>query len=177
VSFGGASLIRRRFKNPQQSVTSIETRFGFSVMYSKDKHILWTLYLPGQSYVLLFAVDQQGHLIINEKHGEQGIEATISYQHFADGSRHAVYFKRDLEETLLIVDQQEIQVDRLTGGRSLIFMESSEEHFSMPLIVPHDSQTGEVFIGGVNEAVPMFMHFKRFKGCISRMFTNLSNAS
>jgi hypothetical protein len=109
---------------------------------------------------LLFAINSEGHLILRETINKVTTGATVKYQHFVDGSRHSVYYRRDPEETVLIVDQEEIP---------LLLIEPKTQ-MTFKLIPEQNLNVGEIFVGGVNEAVPALEGFKRFKGCLSSTF-------
>lgn len=157
ATFQGESFIRRRFTNPKDSIKDVEARFGFSSTYAGEETVLLTVQIPGQNYSLLFAINAEGHLILRETVGPVTEGATVKYQHFVDGSRHSVYYMRDSEETILIIDQEEIPVVLL----------DSKTKFNFKLIPNQNLNVGEIFVAGVNEAVPELVNFKRFKGCLS----------
>ncbi|XP_021943509.1 contactin-associated protein-like 5 isoform X2 [Folsomia candida] len=160
ATFQGESYIRRRFNNPADTVMEIETRFGFSSNFFNGKEtVLLTVQIPGQNYSLLFAINAEGHLILMET-GTNGVEgAKIKYQHFIDGSRHSVYYKRNSDETIFIVDQEEIHLSSLNTKKP-----------KFQLIPNQNLNVGEIFVGGVNEAVPDLINYKRFKGCLSNIY-------
>jgi len=164
ATFQGESFIRRRFLNPSDSVSSVQARFGFSSTYAGEETVLLTVQIPGQSYSLLFALNEEGHLILRETIGKVTTGSTLLYQHFVDGSRHSVYYKRDPEETILIVDQEEIPVSLLDPNTQMKFK----------LIPEQNLKVGEIFVGGVNEAVPALERFKRFKGCLSSTYSPIN---
>lgn len=85
--------------------------------------------------------------------------AKIKYQHFVDGSRHSVYYKRNSDETIFFVDQEEIHIS------SLVIKPPQFQ-----LIPNQNLNVGEIFVGGVNEAVPDLLNFNRFKGCLSSKY-------
>jgi hypothetical protein len=160
ATFQGDSLIRRRFNNPRNTVEEIEARFGFSSTYNREETtILLTVQIPGQNYSLVFSISAEGHFSLSESTGMKTEGAKIKYQHFVDGSRHSVYYKRTSHETIFMVDQEEILV---TSQRSL------PPNFE--LIPNQNLNTGEIFVGGVNEAVRDLFGMDRFKGCLSSKF-------
>lgn len=164
ASFQGESLIRRRFKVPLKVVDDITAHFGFSTTsdtYGEDHTVLLTVQIPGRKYSLLFAITKAGHFLLKENRENSGMYGTlIQYQNFVDGSRHSVFFRRTKDgETLLIVDQEEIEIVPLRD----------EDQLFAPLAIVGEQNhfIGEVFIGGATEAVPSLRGFQRFKGCMS----------
>jgi hypothetical protein len=146
--------MRRIFKYAELTVSDIEAHFGFSTSYAEADTLLLSVSIPNQAYLLLFAINKEGHVMVKEERDGMLFQAVIQYQNFVDGSRHSVYFERLGNETTFIVDQEEIQ---LSGS-------ISDTKSTTPI---KDPAVGEVFVAGVSDAVPELLRFKRFKGCLS----------
>ncbi|CAL8122090.1 unnamed protein product [Orchesella dallaii] len=160
----GESFMRRRFSNTMEKVDDIEARFGFTTGESGNDTVLLTVQIPGQSYSLVFSLNTKGKLILKETQGSIVEGATIR-QNFADGQRHSVYFKRNWEETIFIVDQEEIHVEGLSAEFTFLTTHTSALQ----------TNVGEVFVGGVSDAVTELRHYQRFKGCFANIYVKVNN--
>lgn len=110
----------------------------------------------------MFSLNPAGHLVMREyRHGLGVFSSIVQYQNFVDGSRHSVYFRRDVtNETILIIDHEEIFVT-YNETESLTYMYPGNSRLSDPL-------KGEVNIGGViDDSDPELSGYKDFKGCMS----------
>lgn len=78
--------------------------------------------------------------------------ATIADRNFLNGARHSVYYKRDFNETELMIDRQQVEI-----------VEMQEQ------ILTNLPELGanEVQIGGLNTTDPRFAIYKGYNGCLS----------
>jgi len=147
--------MRRIFKYGEPSVNSVKATFGFSTSYSDTDTLLLVVSMPNQAYSLLFAINMEGHLMVKEERDGMMFDAVIRYQNFVDGSRHSVFFERTNNETLFIVDQEEIHLSMSIPATP------------RALEPVKDATVGQVFVAGVTDTASAFNRFKRFKGCLS----------
>lgn len=135
----------------------MEAYFGFSTSYSEADTLLLAVSLPGQTYSLLLAINKEGHFMLKEEREDEIFDAVIRYQNFIDGSRHSIYFQRDGNETLFIVDHEVIKPSITPAKTSAL------------AALVKDPTIGEVFVAGVNEEKATLSSLKKFKGCLSSM--------
>lgn len=98
----------------------------------------------------------KGHLIVQEDREGAVFEAIVATKSFINGARHSVYYKRDQNESELLVDRELIPMTQIPAT---------------PINDKRDMGANEVLIGGQNTSDPRFQYYKAYSGCISSKYT------
>lgn len=97
----------------------------------------------------------EGYLIVQEDR-ENGVYGTkIQKKSYINGARHSVYYKRNINDSELLVD------------RDVIPMELQHAETFTNILEPG---ANEVLIGGHNNPDPRFHIYKGYSGCLSSKY-------
>lgn len=111
-------------------------------------------FLISRRYYLLIGLSPEGHLIVQEDR-ENGVFGTTIEKNYINGARHSIYYKRNYNESELLVDRELMPIKEIPA-----------EKFSNVL----EPGVNEVLIGGHNTPDPRFQIYKLYSGCLSSKF-------
>lgn len=85
-------------------------------------------------------------------------------ENFANGNRHTIYYKRNLDDAVLFIDRTMVNLTKIPKNSD------SEQTASVPGI------TNRVLVGISNSTLdPRFSVYKSYSGCISNIFLEINN--
>lgn len=109
-----------------------------------------------RSYYLLVGLTPEGHLIFQEDREGAVYGSIVSKKTFINGARHSVYYKREANESELLVDREVIPMVQIPAQTFIPIPEKG---------------ANEVQIGGHNTQDPRFAIYKGYGGCLSSEYT------
>ena len=109
-----------------------------------------------RSFYFLVGLSPDGHLIIQEDREGAVFEATVKEKSFINGARHSVYYRRDHNDSELLVDRKIIEMQQI----------QAQTFTNVP-----ELGANEVQIGGHNTNDPRFAIYKGYSGCLSSKYS------
>lgn len=94
----------------------------------------------------------EGFLIVQEDREGAVFSATVKKKSFINGARHSVYYKRDFNDSELLVDKELTEMEQIPP----------QTFTNIP-----ELGANEVQIGGEETNDPRFAIYKKFSGCLS----------
>jgi hypothetical protein len=98
----------------------------------------------------------EGYLTVQEDREGAVFSATVENKSFINGARHSVYYRRDQNESELLVDREVIDMQQIPA----------QTFTNVP-----ELGANEVQIGGHNTNDPRFAIYKGYSGCLSSKST------
>lgn len=102
----------------------------------------------------MVGLSPEGYLIIQEDREGAVFGALVQTKSFINGARHSVYYRRDHNESELLVDREVIEMHQIPA----------QTFTNVP-----ELGANEVQIGGHNTNDPRFAIYKGYSGCLSSM--------
>lgn len=156
ADFMGESSLQRKFTLTGK-VDQIKVQFAFSGedLRRASRVMLLLQTENDRSYYLMVAITEDGYLQFEEDREGSAVGAKVEKQFF-NNIRHSIYYKRDGDNAMLLVDRQHVQLEDITV---------------LTLTPVADVGRNAVQIGGINTTDPRFAVFKSYMGCLSSMFS------
>ncbi|XP_065161032.1 axotactin-like isoform X1 [Atheta coriaria] len=156
---GESNLWRDYYLNG--TVESVKVQLAFSSMDNRQKNtVLLLLHTENyRSYYLLVGLTPEGHLIFQEDREGAVYGSIVSKKTFINGARHSVYYKREANESELLVDREVIPMVQIPAQTFIPIPEKG---------------ANEVQIGGHNTQDPRFAIYKGYGGCLSNIFIEIN---
>lgn len=156
ADFSGESILQRKY-TVGKKIEQIKLQMAFSSgdLRRVNRILLLLQTENDRSYYLLVALTADGYLQFEEDREGTAVGAKIE-RNFLNSARHSIYYKRDENETTLLIDKQEIKIEPINV---------------LSLTQVADIGANEVQIGGINTTDPRFAVYKSYMGCLSsKMF-------
>lgn len=104
-----------------------------------------------RSYYLMLAITADGHLVFEEDREGSAYGAKLE-RNFLNNARHSVYYKRYLDDAILMIDRENVQLKEINV---------------QPLGTVADGGINSVQLGGINTTDARFAVYKSYSGCLS----------
>ncbi|XP_063382672.1 axotactin isoform X1 [Cydia fagiglandana] len=160
ADFNGESILQRGFtlKGPVLKV-KIKLAFSSNDLRQKNTVLLLVQTENQRSYYLLIAITQDGYLKFEEDREEAAYGVEVKNRNFLNGARHTVYYTREGDDAILLIDRIEIPLEKLPvqGPWEVL-----------------DVGSNEVQIGGLNTSDPRLKIYKGYNGCLSNIFVEVN---
>ncbi|RZC34755.1 uncharacterized protein BDFB_004596 [Asbolus verrucosus] len=155
ADFSGESILWREYLL-NGSVDHVKIQLAFSSMDVRQKNTVLLLLQTenNRSFYLLVGLSPEGYLIFQEDREGAVFAAIVHTKSFINGARHSVYYKRDHNESELLVDREIIEMHQIPA----------QTFTNVP-----ELGANEVQIGGHNTNDPRFAIYKGYSGCLSNI--------
>ncbi|XP_023715268.1 EGF and laminin G domain-containing protein isoform X5 [Cryptotermes secundus] len=163
ADFSGDTMLRRKFiLNGPVDQIKVHLAFSSTDIRQKNTGLLLLQTENKQSYYLLVALTSEGELIFEEDGEGSASGARVSDRNFLNGARHSVYYQREGDSAMLLIDREPVPLMPIS------FLSRSD--------VPEGDQgTNEVQVGGLNTSDPRFAVYKNYKGCLSNVYVEVNS--
>ncbi|XP_063931341.1 axotactin isoform X3 [Zophobas morio] len=160
ADFSGESILWREYIL-NGSVDHVKIQLAFSSMDVRQKNTVLLLLQTenNRSFYFLVGLSPDGHLIIQEDREGAVFEATVKEKSFINGARHSVYYRRDHNDSELLVDRKIIEMQQI----------QAQTFTNVP-----ELGANEVQIGGHNTNDPRFAIYKGYSGCLSNILIEVN---
>lgn len=165
ADFSGESVLQRKF-GLEGPVNQIKVQLAFSSSDDRQRNTVVLLLQTEnkRSYYLLVALSSEGELIFEEDREGSAFGARIKDRYFLNGARHSIYYKRNNDTAVLLVDREPVQLVPVPV-------------LSLTEVPDGNPGANEVQIGGLNTSDPRFAAYKSYSGCLSNVFLEANNYS
>jgi len=154
ADFSGESILQRRFTlGGKVEQVKLQLVFSSGDLRRTSRVMLLLQTENDRSYYLMIALTPDGYLQFEEDREGTAFGAKIE-RSFLNNARHAVYFKRDKDEAVLLIDRQVVPLLPINV---------------LGLTPVTDLGANDVQIGGINTTDPRFAVFKSYSGCLSSL--------
>jgi hypothetical protein len=160
ADFSGESILWREYIL-NGSVDHVKIQLAFSSMDVRQKNTALLLLQTenNRSFYLLVGLSPEGYLTVQEDREGAVFSATVENKSFINGARHSVYYRRDQNESELLVDREVIDMQQIPA----------QTFTNVP-----ELGANEVQIGGHNTNDPRFAIYKGYSGCLSNIFIEVN---
>ncbi|XP_044268860.1 contactin-associated protein like 5-1 isoform X2 [Tribolium madens] len=160
ADFSGESILWREYIL-NGSVDHVKIQLAFSSMDIRQKNTALLLLQTenNRSFYFLIGLSPEGYLIIQEDREGAVFAAVVQHKSFINGARHSVYYRRDHNESELLVDREVIEMHQIPA----------QTFTNVP-----ELGANEVLIGGHNTNDPRFAIYKGYSGCLSNIFIEVN---
>ncbi|KAK4876618.1 hypothetical protein RN001_009124 [Aquatica leii] len=160
ADFSGESILWREYVL-NGSVDHVKIQLAFSSMDIRHKNTVLLLLQTenNRSYYLLVGLTPEGFLIVQEDREGAVFNTIVQSKSFINGARHSVYYRRDQDDSELLVDRELIPMVQIPA----------QTFTNVP-----ELGANEVQIGGHNTTDPRFAIYKGYSGCLSNIFIEVN---
>lgn len=153
ADFSGESSLQRKFTLGTNKVEQVKLQLAFSSgdLRRTSRVMLLLQTENDRSYYLMIGITPDGYVQFEEDREGYGMGAVIE-RNFLNNIRHSVYYHRDGNNSLLLIDRQEVVLEPVNV---------------LELTPVADSGRNAAQIGGINTTDPRFAIFKSYSGCLS----------
>lgn len=154
ADFSGESTLQRKFILGGK-VDNIQLQLAFSSSdFRRASRVMLLLQTENdRSYYLMVAITADGFLQFEEDREGSSYGAIIE-KNFLNNVRHSVYYTRNNEDAVLLIDRETVPLEAITV---------------LALTPVADIGSNSVQIGGINTTDPRFAVFKSYSGCLSSL--------
>ncbi|XP_066589237.1 axotactin isoform X2 [Prorops nasuta] len=155
ADFSGESVLQREFDIMGQ-VNQVKVQLAFSTneLRQRTTALLLLQTENKRSYYLLVALTSEGQLIFEEDREGSAYGVRLD-RNFLNGARHSVYYVRDNNTGVLLIDREPVQL------------------LPIPVLSLADNDespgTTEIQLGGLNTTDQRFSAYKGYTGCLSNV--------
>ncbi|KAL0270939.1 UNVERIFIED_CONTAM: hypothetical protein PYX00_008205 [Menopon gallinae] len=162
ADFSGESLLQRQFVlNGAVDMIKVQLAFSSSDIRERSTVLLLLQTDSRRSYYLLVGLTGEGHLVFEEDREGSAYGTRITDRNFLNGARHSVYYQRNGDETVLLIDREPVSLVQIPV-------------LSLADYAEHSNSVNEVQIGGLNTTDPRFVSYKSYKGCLSNVLVEVN---
>lgn len=153
ADFSGESSLQRKFTLGGNKVEQVKLQLAFSSgdLRRASRVMLLLQTENDRSYYLMVGITPDGYIQFEEDREGYAMGAIIE-RNFLNNIRHSVYYHRYGNNSLLLIDRQEVQLEPVNV---------------LELTAVADSGRNAAQIGGINTTDPRFAVFKSYSGCLS----------
>uniref|UniRef100_A0A336LGA7 CSON009010 protein n=1 Tax=Culicoides sonorensis TaxID=179676 RepID=A0A336LGA7_CULSO len=155
ADFSGESALHRKFVlEGRLDEIKLQLSFSSGDLRRASRVMLLIQTVNDRSYYLMVAITADGHLQFEEDREGTAYGAKLE-RNFLNSARHSIYYKRYMEDAVLMIDRENIPL--------------------VPITVQALTQMTEVGmnsvqLGGINTTDPRFAVYKSYSGCLSNVF-------
>uniref|UniRef100_A0A336L512 CSON004276 protein n=1 Tax=Culicoides sonorensis TaxID=179676 RepID=A0A336L512_CULSO len=160
ADFSGESALHRKFVlEGRLDEIKLQLSFSSGDLRRASRVMLLIQTVNDRSYYLMVAITADGHLQFEEDREGTAYGAKLE-RNFLNSARHSIYYKRYMEDAVLMIDRENIPL--------------------VPITVQALTQMTEVGmnsvqLGGINTTDPRFAVYKSYSGCLSNVFIQVNN--
>lgn len=153
ADFSGESSLQRKFTLGTQKVERVKLQLAFSSgdLRRTSRVMLLLQSENDRSYYLMVGITPDGYIQFEEDREGYAVGAIIE-RNFLNNVRHSVFYRRIGNDSLLLIDRQEVLLDAVNV---------------LELTPVADLGRSAAQIGGINTTDPRFAVFKSYSGCLS----------
>lgn len=153
ADFSGESSLQRKFTLGTNKVEQVKLQLAFSSgdLRRTSRVMLLLQTENDRSYYLMIGITTDGFIQFEEDREGYAMGAVIE-RNFLNNIRHSVYYHRDGNQSLLLIDRQEVLLEPVNV---------------LELTPVADAGRNAAQIGGINTTDPRFAVFKSYSGCLS----------
>ncbi|XP_011690893.1 PREDICTED: uncharacterized protein LOC105451879 isoform X4 [Wasmannia auropunctata] len=164
ADFSGESVLQREFEL-EGEVNQVKVQLAFSTNELRQRTTALLLVQTDnkRSYYLLVALTSEGQLIFEEDRDGSAAGVRLSDRNFLNGARHSVYYVRDNNTAILLIDREPVQLLPIPG----IPMQDEDE----------TPGATEIQLGGLNTTDSRFTAYKGYTGCLSNVVISINGGT
>ncbi|XP_011062628.1 PREDICTED: uncharacterized protein LOC105150935 isoform X2 [Acromyrmex echinatior] len=160
ADFSGESVLQREFEL-EGEVNQVKVQLAFSTNELRQRTTaLLLVQTDNKSYYLLVALTSEGLLIFEEDRDGSAAGVRLSDRNFLNSARHSVYYVRDNNTAILLIDREPVQLLPIPG-----------------ISIPDENETPgatEIQLGGLNTTDSRFIAYKGYTGCLSNVVISIN---
>jgi hypothetical protein len=152
AEFSGETGLHRKYLLADKKINKIKLQLAFSSQdVRRASRVMLLLQTESPDYYLLISLNADGQLLFEEE--REGVSYTsVTSQSVMNSLRHSVYYKRENDDAILLIDREEVSINRIVQNVTQQVKDS----------------TNTFMIGDTNGTVdPRFAVYKRYDGCLS----------
>lgn len=135
----------------------LQLAFSSNDLRRASRIMLLVQTITDRSYYLVVGLTPDGYLFIEEDRETSAVGAKVE-RYFLNEARHSVYYLRNLNDAILLIDGEKTELTPILNTRALSGAV--------------DLGSNKVQIGGINTTDPRFALFKSYSGCLSSEYEN-----
>ncbi|XP_043670095.1 neurexin-4 isoform X1 [Vespula pensylvanica] len=161
ADFSGESVLQREFEL-EGEVKQVKVQLAFSTneLRQRTTALLLLQTENKRSYYLLVALTSEGQLIFEEDTEGVAYGVRLNDRNFLNGARHSVYYVRENNTTMLLIDREHVQLLPIP-------ILSLGDYYDTP-------GSTEIQLGGLNTTDSRFAAYKGYTGCLSNVVISIN---